>query len=303
MAEKVPHLMPDGRTIMVSLKAKAAGAYDNLGHLDRRDLSRAMYAVRTIVGLAPIGGYVLPRGIEEAKQLLETIRAAYALRLARAPESPDVPVGSGDPADALGAWQSAASKAAEDEEFSRQSMAGAHDLAQTRLLRILVDNLQSIRDCLQVALAETIAETRDYAPSVRGIDADDARAAIKGGPATTAAFEALERLADRLGAIRRAQSALRLVSPHDERGEVFQDFRDVYSVFPAVDRHLGPDADSGPKPPWPTGRHAYLLWLATSGVEAWVPSPAQEAEAIAERRAATVNPARRAALGAARVNP
>jgi len=72
--------------------------------------------------------------------------------------------------------------------------------------------------------------------------------------------------------------------------------------LPDFDRWLGPDGEKGLRAPWPSGRLGYLVWLATSDAEPWVPSPADEAGAIAAHREQRMTGGRKAAIRDVSIN-
>jgi len=171
--------------------------------------------------------------------------------------------------------------------------AAEQDAARDELRRLLVDELESaqthvvatiqsrgeeiIVEHLRPALEELL-EAAATAGEKLGRHLPTAEAILSAPEPVRKAFQTLGTLAARYHALRTAQGIvveLTAAARFDTRN-LFREFRNLPDVWP---QYANPRAEK----PWPTTDRGRLLWIVTSGIEAWMPTPEEQDEAFADR--------------------
>ena len=128
---------------------------------------------------------------------------------------------------------------------------------------------------LRPALEETIDAARKAADALGGrLPSPDA--AVSASAPERKAYLELDGLAARYRAIRDAQRIAADLTDgprFDDRG-LFGEFRNLPAVWTEW-------ANPRAAKPWPAGDRARLVWIVTSGVEPWLPTPADQDAAFA----------------------
>ena len=153
-----------------------------------------------------------------------------------------------------------------------------------------------IVEFLDDAFQDTLGEVRRLAPALDGIDPDNPDAVLAAErPAAAKAYRQLVALADRLDAIRGAQRVTTGHAADDDTFAVFRDPRAVWGARWTTRRQLPGSA------PWPSGRLAYLLWLASDAAAAGQPAilSVEEREDLYRQLVAETQAGQRTARGMA----
>lgn len=171
--------------------------------------------------------------------------------------------------------------------------AEAHDRALAEMVRILVEETENAQtrvvagvqrfaetilvDHLRPALEDTL-EAATSAAEKLGRTLPTAEGILSAPDATRKAFQALGALSSRYISLRNAQGVVVELSAgaRYDAANLFREFRNLPDIFP---QYANPRAER----PWPTTDRGRLLWIVTSAIEAWMPTPEEQDEAFADR--------------------
>lgn len=126
-----------------------------------------------------------------------------------------------------------------------------------------------ITDYLRPALEDTLAKVAKWSEVAARVPWDQTGRLAKADKAVRDTFALVEEANVRYAAIRSAQVSLRLVSGEPEQAawDLFSEIRNLPALWP---NHAWRVA--GNRPPWPADHLARLVWLASPGVETWLPT-------------------------------
>lgn len=172
-------------------------------------------------------------------------------------------------------------------ELEARILTAAHDEAAIAVVDCVGEHLL---ENLRPAFQDVLGEVRKLAPTLKGVDPDDAEAVLRATTKTIASRGELLTLRRRFDAIRTAWAALVGAPTRDSE---YGNLRHPERAYGAAwrGRRLAPSVR-----PWPTGPLSYLLWLSSCDAEPWLPSSAdvagREREAVdaakAEQRGSRV---------------
>lgn len=155
-------------------------------------------------------------------------------------------------------------------------LVGEVELAEMRVVATTQRHAETILvRHLRPALEETVDATRKAATTLGGV-LPSHDAIVSGPEAHRKAWLALEALSARYRAIRAAQQIVADVTegPRYQSPAMLHSFRNLQAIWP---NYSNPQASK----PWPTTDRGFMMWLATSGIEPWLPTPAEQDELFA----------------------